>query len=118
MIRRPPRSTLFPYTTLFRSLVSNGHSAGSVTSLGRGGYRLPSRHTTLTSGRLPLAAKVYVMRETAGAVSPNSLVDSGSMRVGEPSPSVQNDASIQWQAVAPRAPLPKSHQPRHLNSAY
>src|SRR2546426_9351995 len=23
MIRRPPRSTLFPYTTLFRSLVSN-----------------------------------------------------------------------------------------------
>src|SRR5258708_11522396 len=27
MIRRPPRSTLFPYTTLFRSLV--GVSAGS-----------------------------------------------------------------------------------------
>src|SRR3712207_8294730 len=24
MIRRPPRSTLFPYTTLFRSLVSPG----------------------------------------------------------------------------------------------
>src|SRR5258708_24800241 len=27
MIRRPPRSTLFPYTTLFRSLV-DGHVAG------------------------------------------------------------------------------------------
>src|SRR5438874_6094674 len=25
MIRRPPRSTLFPYTTLFRSLVRDGH---------------------------------------------------------------------------------------------
>src|SRR5947209_10588076 len=25
MIRRPPRSTLFPYTTLFRSKESNGH---------------------------------------------------------------------------------------------
>src|SRR2546425_6625863 len=24
MIRRPPRSTLFPYTTLFRSIVYNG----------------------------------------------------------------------------------------------
>src|SRR3712207_7350697 len=24
MIRRPPRSTLFPYTTLFRSIVFNG----------------------------------------------------------------------------------------------
>src|SRR2546430_16953769 len=25
MIRRPPRSTLFPYTTLFRSVQPNGH---------------------------------------------------------------------------------------------
>src|SRR2546426_9089120 len=25
MIRRPPRSTLFPYTTLFRSLINPGH---------------------------------------------------------------------------------------------
>src|SRR2546422_3926433 len=31
MIRRPPRSTLFPYTTLFRSRgeVAIGHSAGA-----------------------------------------------------------------------------------------
>src|SRR2546426_4839697 len=28
MIRRPPRSTLFPYTTLFRSLI--GHSMGGA----------------------------------------------------------------------------------------
>src|SRR2546430_9293132 len=28
MIRRPPRSTLFPYTTLFRSLDPAGHPAG------------------------------------------------------------------------------------------
>src|SRR5256885_11984482 len=28
MIRRPPRSTLFPYTTLFRSGVGNGGSGG------------------------------------------------------------------------------------------
>src|SRR5256885_7759732 len=25
MIRRPPRSTLFPYTTLFRSIADRGH---------------------------------------------------------------------------------------------
>src|SRR2546430_4085286 len=25
MIRRPPRSTLFPYTTLFRSIIEKGH---------------------------------------------------------------------------------------------
>src|SRR5687768_17935001 len=29
MIRRPPRSTLFPYTTLFRSVDTVLHSAGS-----------------------------------------------------------------------------------------
>src|SRR3712207_8888498 len=32
MIRRPPRSTLFPYTTLFRSVVSN--STGNQTAAG------------------------------------------------------------------------------------
>src|SRR2546422_6670365 len=31
MIRRPPRSTLFPYTTLFRSLDEFGGTAGLVT---------------------------------------------------------------------------------------
>src|SRR5256885_13123776 len=30
MIRRPPRSTLFPYTTLFRSLVSQQRRRGDV----------------------------------------------------------------------------------------
>src|SRR5256885_11292961 len=30
MIRRPPRSTLFPYTTLFRSLLRLGGLRGSV----------------------------------------------------------------------------------------
>src|SRR2546430_10981459 len=29
MIRRPPRSTLFPYTTLFRSHVGKGRGMGS-----------------------------------------------------------------------------------------
>src|SRR2546421_9720333 len=28
MIRRPPRSTLFPYTTLFRSLLAAANAAG------------------------------------------------------------------------------------------
>src|SRR5947209_8996452 len=30
MIRRPPRSTLFPYTTLFRSFLAIQHSAFSI----------------------------------------------------------------------------------------
>src|SRR2546422_1682601 len=30
MIRRPPRSTLFPYTTLFRSLDPHGHAVAAA----------------------------------------------------------------------------------------
>src|SRR2546429_1856118 len=33
MIRRPPRSTLFPYTTLFRSLLLAGQRGQPVTRL-------------------------------------------------------------------------------------
>src|SRR2546430_8868210 len=41
MIRRPPRSTLFPYTTLFRSRISapNNLGAGTNLSLAGGGLQ-------------------------------------------------------------------------------
>src|SRR3712207_8167504 len=45
MIRRPPRSTLFPYTTLFRSLV------GEVVPAGDGQAR---RHSERVRGAQPL----------------------------------------------------------------
>src|SRR5690242_21515438 len=35
MIRRPPRSTLFPYTTLFRSRSSGSRRSGSCPSIPR-----------------------------------------------------------------------------------
>src|SRR5687768_18325135 len=34
MIRRPPRSTLFPYTTLFRSMALGNLATGNVIDLG------------------------------------------------------------------------------------
>src|SRR2546430_13141852 len=59
MIRRPPRSTLFPYTTLFRSPGGHegpGHAAGEVgdraaidVEPGRGGRRGPARSEEHTS---------------------------------------------------------------------
>src|SRR3712207_9421189 len=34
MIRRPPRSTLFPYTTLFRSVTPGGEGSSTLTPRG------------------------------------------------------------------------------------
>src|SRR5690242_21525771 len=52
MLRRPPRSTLFPYTTLFRSIVSDETlSAPHPDPLGRGARRLPGNPQGLAEGR-------------------------------------------------------------------
>src|SRR5947209_15740654 len=57
MIRRPPRSTLFPYTTLFRS------SGTSITMAGRTfTYRTSARIVsiiTITTGRLPTRSEEH-----------------------------------------------------------
>src|SRR5256885_13099026 len=58
MIRRPPRSTLFPYTTLFRSGKCLHQSMGAIAEsagpglagrLGRAGLFLLFRHVTFRS---------------------------------------------------------------------
>src|SRR3712207_6911344 len=61
MIRRPPRSTLFPYTTLFRSLLHQlqavdraelpAHDASHARSSRRQRRRAPT--TSVTSSSLP-----------------------------------------------------------------
>src|SRR2546430_9361323 len=45
MIRRPPRSTLFPYTTLFRSVLSHRTFGGSdLSPLGKCVFHASSAH--------------------------------------------------------------------------
>src|SRR5437868_9679284 len=57
MLRRPPRSTLFPYTTLFRSMMA-------LALLGTMGWDLDDA-MELIEGRRPVAdfAEVYVRSE-------------------------------------------------------
>src|SRR3712207_8606902 len=61
MIRRPPRSTLFPYTTLFRSwreargLTIFCLTLGSLCLLFAAGYRVPDRAIYALPGYLAYA---------------------------------------------------------------
>src|ERR1035437_7065539 len=63
MIRRPPRSTLFPYTTLFRSMVSE--SPGRNESKPRGGLETKHRfrseeHTSELQSRQYLVCRLLL----------------------------------------------------------
>src|SRR5258708_21565429 len=70
MIRRPPRSTLFPYTTLFRSLTPardsfgrracrlfDGRSVGRRRSPEDRVGRIPDRNKSVHAGRSPVSAR-------------------------------------------------------------
>src|SRR2546430_13330898 len=50
MIRRPPRSTLFPYTTLFRSRISHGNGRHVLRCVHQRFWRQRQRKTN-TRGR-------------------------------------------------------------------
>src|SRR3712207_6920110 len=80
MIRRPPRSTLFPYTTLFRSLGVTGReeqSGGVVTELrtcarqGRrqrlhhtgGGLSIDRKSTRLNSSHANISYAVFCLKK-------------------------------------------------------
>src|SRR5256885_2621349 len=65
MIRRPPRSTLFPYTTLFRSLDESFHARRLVAS----GH--PQMRDSGVQGPMALDAD-----EISAALTPEGLVES------------------------------------------
>src|SRR5256885_7944344 len=71
MIRRPPRSTLFPYTTLFRSahLVGGDRAPAAVrTRAGRAGGEAPGldgdrKSTRLNSSHLVISYAVFCLKK-------------------------------------------------------
>src|SRR3712207_7671519 len=65
MIRRPPRSTLFPYTTLFRSRLTDPDRVAVDVDVRRAD-RLPSRHeATPTSSGLSTSRRTSDLGVTA-----------------------------------------------------
>src|SRR5258707_6000908 len=71
MIRRPPRSTLFPYTTLFRSFVSQRLRLGEIEkNVGMGvhaavsGRRIEDRKSTrLNSSHANISYAVFCLKK-------------------------------------------------------
>src|SRR5436309_15398287 len=102
LIRRPPRSTLFPYTTLFRSLVScaprcrgptlsgrRGHARRPVRSAmaggsgGDAGGRARRRLLPHSGGWVPLARVPAVLRVAGSLVHSPGRAQGQRPRVGE-----------------------------------
>src|SRR5438105_9447199 len=75
MIRRPPRSTLFPYTTLFRSAAPAPalclHRAGRQR--GRGGTLRSEEHTSELQSRVDLVCRLLL--EKKKKEKPRELVE-------------------------------------------
>src|SRR5437763_4027996 len=71
MLRRPPRSTLFPYTTLFRSLAA----VALLERVGRSGAARQLRHQLAILGKVFRVRDVDVRQrpELAGVVSDHLL---------------------------------------------
>src|SRR3712207_8085982 len=75
MIRRPPRSTLFPYTTLFRSLLRNEQRAGrllgiyqqilqpSQSPFTNGGQEVDRKSTRLNSSHANISYAVFCLKK-------------------------------------------------------
>src|SRR5476649_1178385 len=81
MIRRPPRSTLFPYTTLFRSQQdkikgieqsAQGESRGLVQGADRKSTRLNSSHTVISYAVFCLKKKKHPPRGAVGLSAPST----------------------------------------------
>src|SRR5256885_12101945 len=69
MIRRPPRSTLFPYTTLFRSVARGGLQRGldrahdSVVRHDLAGAQVDRKSTRLNSSHLVISYAVFCLKK-------------------------------------------------------
>src|SRR2546430_12179996 len=72
MIRRPPRSTLFPYTTLFRSRLAVGAEPREVPRLAHGGeplgqamgeYDRDRKSTRLNSSNSQISYAVFCLKK-------------------------------------------------------
>src|ERR1035437_10604445 len=64
MIRRPPRSTLFPYTTLFRSMPRSALSCGASVALTHDPTHRSEEHTSELQSRQYLVCRLLLEKKS------------------------------------------------------
>src|SRR5256885_8291736 len=79
MIRRPPRSTLFPYTTLFRSVAAGGSCSRDspllrLEILGRNHGLEDRKSTRLNSSHLVISYAVFCLKKKKKKQRPSTSV--------------------------------------------
>src|SRR5436305_14347418 len=80
MLQRPPTSTLFPYTTLFRSVRHAAHPATRVRVRGRGGAargrrRTDRKSTRLNSSHVRISYAVFCLKKKKPGSPPPRALD-------------------------------------------
>src|SRR5260370_5513202 len=77
MIRRPPRSTLFPYTTLFRSRFHLASPRGRPTPMRSASTRQATsrseEHTSELQSHLNLVCRLLLEKKKASTFTPSQL---------------------------------------------
>src|SRR5437667_3010837 len=63
MIRRPPRSTLFPYTTLFRSRAGHAADVADLPHRRYGGPHRDRKSTRLNSSHITISYAVFCLKK-------------------------------------------------------
>src|SRR2546429_3631476 len=101
MIRRPPRSTLFPYTTLFRSICA---FRGAFTpSAGRGTSRAPALLRACGAARR-VRVRAFFFAWTLKAVSPEGTP--GSVRSEEHTSELQSRLHLVCRLLLEKKKMP------------
>src|SRR2546426_9900337 len=98
MIRRPPRSTLFPYTTLFRS-VNVSSEAGALAEMGGGTPAYSLSKAALNALTRMLAAELREDGILVNAVCPGWVATDMGGAGGRPV--AAGAASVVWAATLP-----------------